>query len=305
MEHSRLRFALVERVKLRTNISYAGYLVSPSRYCLVFTSLVFASLVLASLVLATLIFYPNSQAALAAPASNQASKSTSCKGWTFSQQTTTGGNSNFVVTDDAIKIESITCGFTMIAKAPDWNICIFRPETKELGFLKPSQWHAWNVSTVGATDECTLEKAISKRAINLKDLNIKATQYLFPGERITNTILQTEKPTLISNYYVDAYQLSKAPQVTTLHCQLHNCPVLDGILIRCLGREQPTNRLKWFIHTTKLQFNNSIPASTFAIPKGYTVLKSINKQFKFKGMAGAIDEFGDMLDLGKGRARRK
>lgn len=300
-----MKFALVERVKLRANIAYAGCLVSPSRYCLVFTSLVFASLILSSLVLATLIFYPNSQAAWAAPTSKPANKSTSCKGWTFSQQTTTGGNLNFVVTDDAIKIESITCGFSMIAKAPDWNICIFRPETKEMGFLKLSQWHAWNVSTVGATDECTLEKAISKRAVNVKDLNVKATQYLFPGERITNTILQTEKPTLVSNYYVDAYQLSKAPQVTALQCQLHNCPVLDGILIRCLGREQPINRLKWFIHTTKLQSSNSIPASTFAIPKGYTVLKSINKQFKFKGMAGAIDEFGDMLDLGKGRARRK
>ena len=223
------------------------------------------------------------------------------KGWIVFQESSNGGPINFTITDHAIRIDIQSCYFTAIAKAPDWNICIFRPDTKEMGFVKLSQWRQFNTSTVGATDECTLDKPISKKPIRVRGIDVPAYQYQFPGEKITTAIFQTEKQREVSNYFVDTYQLSKAPQVAAIQCQLYNCLELDGLLINCMGKAKDTNSMIWFIHTKKLRRSDSIPASTFALPKNYKTLETIDSRFKFKGMTGSLDEFGEMLDLGKVR----
>ena len=224
------------------------------------------------------------------------------KGWIVSQESSSGGVINIFISDDAIRIDSQTCGFSMLATAPDWKVCIFRPDTKEMGFLKLSQWRAWNTSTIGTTNLCTLDKPISRTVFRDGGTNTQAYQYKFPGEKICSRIFQTDKPVEMSNYFVDSYQLSKSPQVTALQCQFFNCPKLDGIIVKCIGVVKGTGEKQLFIRTRKIQASDSIPASTFAVPKGYKLLKTINNQFKFKGMAGALDEFGEMLDLGKARS---
>ena len=223
------------------------------------------------------------------------------KGWMVFQESSNGGPIDLTITDQAIRIDIRSCSFSAIAKAPDWNICVFRPETKEMGFVKLSQWRRFNTSTVGATDECTLEKIISKKSIKLRGVDVPAYQYTFPGEKVTTAIFQTEKPREVTNYFVDSYQLSKTPQITAIQCHLYNCEKLEGLLINCIGKVKGTNEHHWFIHTKKVVKSESIPTSTFALPKDYKTLKTIDSSFKFKRMAGAIDEFGEMLDLGKVR----
>jgi hypothetical protein len=231
-------------------------------------------------------------------------KEGSSKGWLVFQESSNGGPINFVVTDQAIRIDIRSCGFSAIAKAPDWNICVFRADTKEMGFVKLSQWRNFNTNTVGATDECTLDKPISKKPIKLRAMDVPTYQYLFPGEKITTAIFQTEKQREITNYIVDSYQLAKAPQVAAIQCHLYNCTELDGLLINCMGKVKETNEMHWFIHTRKLIKSDTIPASTFALPKNYKTLKTIDSRFKFKGMTGSIDEFGEMLDIGKVRSAK-
>jgi len=237
----------------------------------------------------------------AAPVTKETKKEDCYKGWIVFQESSNGGPINCTVTDQAIRIDIASCSFSAIAKAPDWNICVFRPDTKEMGFVKPSQWQQFNTSTVGATDECTLEKPIAKKAITLRGVNVPSYQYTFPGEKVTTAIFQTEKPREVSNYFVDSYQLSTAPQVTAIQCQLFNCVKLDGLLINCTGKIKETNESHWFIRTKKVVRNESIPASTFELPKNYKALKTIDSSFKFKGMSGSIDEFGEMLNIGKER----
>ncbi len=237
----------------------------------------------------------------AAPVTKETKKENSYKGWIVFQESSNGGPINCTVTDQAIRIDIASCSFSAIAKAPDWNICVFRPDTKEMGFVKPSKWQQFNTSTVGATDECTLEKPIAKKAITLRGVNVPSYQYTFPGEKVTTAIFQTEKPREVSNYFVDSYQLSTAPQVAAIQCQLFNCVKLDGLLINCVGKIKDTNEPHWFIRTKKVVRNESIPASTFELPKNYKALKTIDSSFKFKGMSGSIDEFGEMLNIGKER----
>ena len=262
---------------------------------------VYLALVAFNLAVVNLLCLPLSLAAWSAPTN----KDGTYKGWIISQESIGQSIYKFVITDDAIRLDSPAHGFSMIAKAPDWNPCVFRAETKEMGFLKFSQWQAWNTGALGTNDVCTLDQPSSKRRIQVRGIDAPTYQYQFPGEKLTTAILQTGKAGEISNYYVDTYQLSKAPQVAALQCQLFNCPQLDGLLIRCLGREKDTKTMNWFIRTRKLEPSNSIPASTFVPPKGYKILKAIDSQFKFKGMARSLDEFGDMLDLGEGRATKK
>lgn len=223
------------------------------------------------------------------------------QGWLLFQESSNGGPINFAITDQAIRIDIQSCYFTAIAKAPDWTICVFRPDTKEMGFVKLAQWQQFNTNTVGATDECTLEKPISKKPVKVRGIDVPAHQYLFPGEKITTAIFQTEKPREVTNYFVDSYQLSKTPQIAAIQCQFYNCVKLDGVLINCLGKVKETNDVRWFIHTKRLKRSDCIPASTFALPKNYKKLKTIDSSFKFKGMSGSIDAFGEMLDIGKVR----
>lgn len=250
-----------------------------------------------ALALGLVIFLATGRPSWAAPIS----KEVTYKGWLVFQESSNGGPIKVTVTDQAIRIDMRSCCFSAIAKAPDWNICVFRPDTKEMGFVKLSHWQRFNTNTVGATDECTLEKPISKKPIKLRGIDVPSFQYLFPGESITTAIFQTEKPRQVTNYFVDSYQLSKAPQVAAIQCHLYNCVQLDGLLISCLGKVKETNDMRWFIHTIELRKSDTIPASTFALPKNYKLLKTLDSSFKFKGMAGSIDEFGEMLNIGKVR----
>jgi hypothetical protein len=237
----------------------------------------------------------------AAPANKEVKKETFHKGWMVFQESSNGGPINCTITDQAIRMDIASCRFSAIAKAPDWNICVLRPDTKEMGFVKLSQWQRFNTNTVGATDECTLEKPIAKKAIKLRGVNVPAYQYTFPGEKVTTAIFQTEKPREVSNYFVDSYQLSTAPQVAAIQCQLYNCIKLDGLLINCIGKITETNEPHWFIRTKRVVRNESIPASTFELPKNYKTLKTIDSSFKFKDMSSSIDDFGEMLNIGKER----
>ncbi len=250
-----------------------------------------------SLALGLLLFLTTGRPSWAAPIS----KGGTSKGWLVFQESSNAGPIDFVITDQAMRIDMHSCAFTAIAKAPDWDICVFRPDTKEMGFVKLSQWQRFNTNTVGATDECTLEKPISKQPVKLRGIDVPSFRYLFPGETIKTAIFQTERSRQITNYFVDSYQLSKTPQVATIQCHLYNCVKLDGLLINCFGKVKETNKMCWFIHTTELRRSDSIPASTFALPKNYKLLKTLDSSFKFKGMAGSIDEFGEMLDIGKVR----
>ena len=74
------------------------------------------------------------------------------------QESSNGGPINCTITDQAIRIDIQSCYFSVLAKAPDWNICVFRPDTKEMGFVKLSQWRQFNTSTVSICMETLIFK---------------------------------------------------------------------------------------------------------------------------------------------------
>jgi len=224
-------------------------------------------------------------------------------GWLLKQQSSLGGRIDFTITDTAIRMDGLTCGFTVISRAPDWKICVYRTDTKEMGFLNLAQWRDWNTSTVGSTDECTLDKPISKKKITLQGLNLPAYLYTFPGEISTSALFQTEKPREFSCYLVQTCALSRAPQVSKLQCELFNCVPLDGVLMSCLGQLKDSQERNWEIRTISLKRLKAIPAATFSIPSTYKKLKSMPQQFKFKSMANSLDEMGGMLNLGESERR--
>ncbi|MBK9201747.1 MAG: hypothetical protein IPL73_04770 [Candidatus Obscuribacter sp.] len=113
----------------------------------------------------------------------QSGEAGASKGWLLKQQTTIGGQISFTITDKAIKIDSPTCGYIAVAKAPDWQICVYRPDTKEMGYVNLKDWIRFNTSAVGTTDENTIEHPISRKLITPKVYRSKLISTHIPAKR--------------------------------------------------------------------------------------------------------------------------
>ncbi|MBL0188086.1 MAG: hypothetical protein IPP97_20350 [Candidatus Obscuribacter sp.] len=214
------------------------------------------------------------------------------------------GKISFAITEEAIKIDSPTCGYKAIAKAPDWSIWIYRPEEKELGNVSFAQWGKFNTSAVGTTDECPQTKPLACRSIAVKGLPVKAFLYTYRGEKVLPDVFQTDKTTEYSNTFIESYILTKAPQAMAIQRLLLNCDSIDGCLISCFGKDKQTGELHWLIHTLSLK-PSEFKASEFELPSGYKQLKQIDQHFKFKNLSKPFDEMAEMMDIGDPSRNKK
>lgn len=224
------------------------------------------------------------------------------KGWLLKQQTTIGGQISFTITDKAIKIDSPTCGYVAVAKAPDWQICVYRPDTKEMGFVSLKNWARFNTSTVGTTDENTIEHPISRKQITPRGLPVKAYLYTYPGEKTAAAPFQTAEASESSNIFVESYNLSAAPQAMAIQRQVMNCNSIEGCLISCSNKAKDTGEFRWTIRTLSLK-PKLIAASEFATPTGYKQLKSIDQHFKYKNLSKPLDDMAEMMQMGENKQK--
>lgn len=240
--------------------------------------------------------------AFAAPGS-QSIAASQTKGWLLKQQTTIGGQISFTITDKAIKIDSPTCGYIAVAKAPDWQVCVFRPDTKEMGFVSLKNWIRFNTSAVGTTDENTIEHPISRKQISPRGLPVKAYLYKYPGEKTAAAPFQTAEASESSNIFVESYNLSTAPQAMAIQRQVMNCNSIEGCLISCCNKAKDTGEFRWTIRTLSLK-PKLVASSEFAIPTGYKQLKNIDQHFKFKNLAKPLDDMAEMMQMGENKQKK-
>ncbi len=245
----------------------------------------------------SILTFGQTNAAQSTDKTPKSSHSKLLKCWRLEQETSMAGKITFAITDEAIKIDSPTCGYKAIARAPDWRIMVYRPEEKEFGYVNLAQWGKFNTSAVGTTDECPLTKPIERKPIQVKGLPVKAFLYIYPSEKYSPEVFRTDKPTEFSNVYIESYQLSKAPQAMAIQRQVLNCDSIDGCLISCFGRDKQTKELHWIIHTLSLK-PIEVKASEFDTPIGYKQQKTIDHHFKFKNLVKPLDEMAEMMDIG-------
>ncbi|MBP6595496.1 MAG: hypothetical protein KA255_20895 [Candidatus Obscuribacter sp.] len=234
----------------------------------------------------------------------QSGDASASKGWLLKQQTTIGGQISFTITDKAIKIDSPTCGYIAVAKAPDWQICVYRPDTKEMGYVNLKDWIHFNTSAVGTTDENTIEHPISRKLITPKGLPVKAYLYTYPGEKTAAAPFQTAEASESSNIFVESYMLSTAPQAMAIQRQVMNCNSIDGCLISCSNKAKDTGEFRWTIRTLSLK-PQLIAKSEFAIPSGYKQLKRIDQHFKYKNLSKPLDDMAEMMQMGEPKQKKE
>ncbi len=249
-----------------------------------------------------------SQAAQADDPKSSAGKASTSKlvdGLKFTQETTLGGIHVTTMTETAMRIDSHRIGFSIIAKAPDWNVYILRPDDKEWAIVPYAKWREMHSSNLGATEECVMDKPLGKIPRKFREFGISGYQYTFPGEELTPDLFQTSrKATSLVNIFVDAAPFIKAPQAFEIQTAFYDCCKLDGLLIGVSGAiKGPGNQKCWMIRPVKFERVKFSP-DIFTVPKGYKQ-KSASSQFMFKGISGALDEMGEMIDLGESANKPK
>lgn len=227
------------------------------------------------------------------------------EGMKFTQETTLGGIHVTTMTETAMRIDSHRIGFSIFAKAPDWNVYILRPDDKEWATVPYAKWREMHSSNLGATEECVMDKPLGKTPRKFREFGVSGYQYIFPGEELTPDLFQsTRKATSLLNIFVDAAPFIKAPQAFEIQTAFYDCCKLDGLLIGVTGAiKGPGNKKCWMIRPVKLERVKFSP-DIFTVPRGYKQ-KPASSQFMFKGISGALDEMGEMIDLGEPNNKSK
>lgn len=223
----------------------------------------------------------------------------------FTQETTLGGIHVTTMTPSAMRIDSHRIGFSIFAKAPDWSVYIIRPDDKEWAVVPLAKWREMHSSNLGATEECVMDKPLGKSPRKFREFGLSGYRYIFPGEEMTPDLFQSnKKPTSLEHIYVDAAPFIKATQAYEIQTAFYDCCKLDGLLIGVTGDiKGPGNKKCWMIRPVKFERVKFSP-ELYTVPKGYKQ-KPATCQFMFKGLTGALDEMGEMIDLGESSAKAK
>lgn len=221
------------------------------------------------------------------------------EGMKFTQETTLGGIHVTTMTETAMRIDSHRIGFSIFAKAPDWTVYILRPDDKEWAAVPYAKWRDMHSKNLGATEECVMDKPLGKTPRKFREFGVSGYQYTFPGEELTPDLFQSNnKATSLTNIFVEAAPFIKATQAYEIQTAFYDCCKLDGLLIGVTGAiKGPGNQKCWMIRPVKFERVKFSP-DIFTVPKGYKQ-KPASTQFMFKGISGALDEMGEMIDLGE------
>lgn len=212
-------------------------------------------------------------------------------------KTAMGGQYEVFMTQKAIRIKSASFAYTIVARAPTWDMQIWHDDSKELCHATFKQYIKSCDNRVGTTSSCNLTKLQSKHQTTLPKLGLKTTQYIYAGESRGHDLFISGVPLAVQNYVVDTVDIKLPPEVIKLITATNTLPDLPGLPIQMIDK-LPNGTKRWQVLTDLLQ-PVKVPDSTFAIPKGYKDKGVYKAGFLYTGVSGIMDDVIDGIGIGE------
>ncbi len=225
----------------------------------------------------------------------------SISGWKINMETAIGGRYDIVANERALRIDSKSFKYSIVACAPQWNLVIWRDDSKEICHCTAAQYLYQRRNAVNTTSSCNLDKIVNKRAITIPRFGLKGVQYVYAGERRGHDLFISDKNTeAVRNYFIDCAEINLPRPVVQLISGTSTLPDLPGFPYQMSEVLENGTRC-WQVLTHSLA-RTTVSPSVFQPPIGYKNLGAFKHAFLFKSVSSMMDDTVDSIGIGEGRS---
>ena len=220
-------------------------------------------------------------------------------------ETAIGGRYDLLVSSTALRIDSKSFHYTIIANAPQWNLTIWRNDTREICHCSSAQYLAMRRNAVNTTSSCNLEKLVNKHAIAILRFGLKGVQYVYAGERRGHDLFISDKTTeTVKNYFIDCADIDLPHPVRKLIGATSTLPDLPGLPYQ-MSEVLESGERYWQVLTHTFQKQKTLSPNAFIVPKNYKDVGAFKHNFLYKSVSTMMDDTVDSIGIGESPLKKK
>ncbi len=228
-----------------------------------------------------------------------AQSSNDAAGWKLLLETAIGGRYDVFVNSKALRIDSQSFKFSLLATAPQWNLTIWRDDSKEICHCALAQYLYQRRNAVNTTSSCNLDKPISKHPIAIPRFGLSGVQYVYAGEKRGHDLFISDKATTdVKNYFIDCANIDLPRPAVQIISGTSTLPDLPGLPYQ-MFEVLESGPKQWQVLTRSLVRQNTLPAKVFQAPRGYKDIGLFKHNFLFKSVSLMMDDTVDSIGIGE------
>ena len=220
-------------------------------------------------------------------------------GFELDQITSLNGKYKTHVSPAGVRVDHLSYGFSFVSRAPEWNVYVFRADTKEWASLSYEQWLKTNLILVSTLWTMELKKPISSR--HFIQGGQSYVTYLFPSTSVTGGYFRGDHGTDYKDLENNKSEVTCLEFPSNIHAgsvvgRAVCLPQLEGTPV--LATRSSATVKSWTLKTVKTKRNEAMPASLFEVPAGYKKVPFNRSMFSSSTQKEDID---DMFGMGAAR----
>jgi len=228
-----------------------------------------------------------------------AQTSENTEGWKLLMETAIGGRYDVFVNSKALRIDSQSFKYSLLATAPKWNLTIWRDDSKEICHCTLAQYLYQRRSAVNTTSSCNLDKPISKHAIAIPRFGLSGEQYVYAGEKRGHDLFISDKATTdVKNYFIDCAKIDLPRPAVQIISGTSTLPDLPGLPYQ-MFEVLESGPKQWQVLTRSMVRQKAAPAKVFQVPRGYKDIGTFKHNFLFKSVSSMMDDTVDSIGIGE------
>lgn len=225
-------------------------------------------------------------------------------GWKLLMETAIGGRYDVFFTGKALRIDSQSFKYSLLATAPQWNLTIWRDDSKEICHCTLAQYLYQRRSAVNTTSSCNLDKPISKHAIAIPRFGLSGVQYVYAGEKRGHDLFISDKATTdVKNYFIDCANIDLPRPALQIIGGTSTLPDLPGLPYQ-MFEVLESGPKQWQVLTRSMVRQSVVPVKLFQVPRGYKDIGIFKHNFLFKSVSSMMDDTVDSIGIGEIRPSR-
>ncbi len=228
-----------------------------------------------------------------------AQTSNNTEAWKLLMETAIGGRYDVFVTSKALRLDSQSFKYSLLATAPKWNLTIWRDDSKEICHCTLAQYLYQRRNAVNTTSSCNLDKPISRHAIAIPRFGLSGVQYVYAGEKRGHDLFISDKVTTdVKNYFIDCANIDLPRPAVQIISGTSTLPDLPGLPYQ-MFEVLESGPKQWQVLTRSMVRQKAVSPKLFQVPRGYKDIGIFKHNFLFKSVSTMMDDTVDSIGIGE------
>jgi hypothetical protein len=215
-------------------------------------------------------------------------------GYELEQVTSANGKYKVVATSDAVRLDQLTYGYSLISCAPKWDVLIFRTDTKEYAQVGYKDWLKANLVLITLW---TMELKKPTSARHFEQGGLGYVRYVFPSTSTSSSFLSNADRADSRALEHNTGEIVCLDFPSDIHAggvigRASALPELQGIALQATRKSATASA--WTLKTIKTKHIDDLSADLFVLPKGLKKVTFSRALISSENDKGAINYlFGD------------